>query len=131
MLNLKTLLGNLFGTAGYRKKPQRAGLHVQALEERWCPAGVWTWVGLPVNMGGDGLWSNPTGFNWQLNNNPVAAGQYPGFPGDPTLNIPPSQDDIVEFSVGGALAGPATVDKPLIGLRSRSRAQIAAQLCEL
>ncbi len=41
MLNLKKLLGNLFGTGGYSKKSQRARLRVEAFEERWCPAGTW------------------------------------------------------------------------------------------
>lgn len=88
------------------RKIRRAVLKLERLEDRFCPAGQWQWVG---PQGGDGLWSNPNGQNWELNNVLQAAGQYPGMPN--------SQNDVVYFST--LAAGPATLDvavNPLQGL---------------
>jgi hypothetical protein len=75
----------------------RARLCVELLELRWCPAaGMWTWIG---RAGGDHLWSNPGGNNWQDPTGAIAAPlNYPGL----------AVNDQVAFDNG--LAGPATLD---------------------
>jgi hypothetical protein len=80
----RTLLARLYrssrrervdGRSGPRRR-SRFRPQLEALEDRWCPAGLWSWIG-PV--GGDGLWSNPNGVDWKDPNGNVAGkNQYPG-----------------------------------------------------
>jgi len=77
-----------------RVRTARLGLAM--LEDRWCPAGTWTWNG-PI---GGGDWSNAAGTNWLLNGAAVQANQYPGMAN--------SLNDIVQFTNGST--GPATLD---------------------
>jgi hypothetical protein len=83
------------GATPGRRKPRRTAPHLEALEERCCPA-LWDWVS-PVNTS----WSNPGGGNWLRNGAPVAPGQYPG-------QVP---GDMVTFDNGGSTR--AVLDKPL------------------
>lgn len=46
MFNMRKLLGKLFRSAGYCAKPQGTRLRVEALEERWWPAGSWEWINM-------------------------------------------------------------------------------------
>ena len=100
----------LYGLASPRTQ-SRIKLQVEALEERSCPAGIWIWNGPAV--GGNQLWSNPTGANWLwtpvagLPGVAVAAGDYPGM----NNGVRNSQFDEVEFS--NPATGPATLDVQL------------------
>lgn len=87
------------------RKSRRCGLRLEALEARHCPSGTWSWLG---PAGGDGLWSNPSGQNWNHNGALAPANQYPGVSGQ--------TDDVVQFRVINATS--ATMDVPLISLRS-------------
>src|SRR5262249_50566575 len=69
---------------------------VEALEERWCPAGTWEWDGA-----GPGIsWSNPAGGNWIHDGIVAPANNYPGMVG--------SQSDVVKFDI--ATAGICNLD---------------------
>jgi hypothetical protein len=121
MFDLKKLAEKLLRLCvdrGPTRPLRRAGLQVEALEERWCPAGTWEWIGTRAVDGGDGLWSNPNGNDWLLNQMVAPAGQYPGKNG--------VQNDVVEFDKatftdnnGNILAtGPATLDKANLTIQS-------------
>jgi hypothetical protein len=92
----KKLLRLCVGRAPSRRL-RRAGLHVEALEDRWCPAGLWQWSGPPAG----GNWSNAAGGNWLHDAVAAPPNQYPGLPG--------AVNDVVRFNIAGA--GPATLDK--------------------
>lgn len=101
----KDLIGRLVNGAASQPKPPRSRLQLEALEERWCPAIVWTWNG-PAGMTSN--WSDPNGGNWLvtvpgLATVPAAAGMYPGQAG--------SVGDVVKFNNGDS--GPANEDVQL------------------
>jgi hypothetical protein len=96
------------------RRLRRALPRVEALEDRLCPANLYEWIG---PAGGDGLWSNPHGTNWNVWDPTLpggagwvlaAANQYPGMAG--------SGGDGAAFD--NVAAGPATLDVPLIGANS-------------
>jgi hypothetical protein len=114
---LKEFVGRLVN--GVSTRPTRRGrkLHVEALEERCCPTGVWQWIG----AGGNANWSNSA--NWQIQDPatglfvaPAANQPYPGVlaqppqPGQP--QILNSFNDVVEFN---SIVPPpaATLDVPI------------------
>jgi hypothetical protein len=106
MFNLKKLAEKLLRLCvdrGPTRPIRRRSLRVEALEERWCPAGTWEWVGWGAADGGDGLWSNPTGKNWLLNGALAAGGKV-------------ANDDVVKLDLaafGGKFTGPATLNVAL------------------
>jgi hypothetical protein len=109
---------------------RRVILRLEILEDRTCPAGTWVWIGAGAANGGDGQWTNTTGFDWEHNGVLAPAGQYPGMPAMP--GIPASTDDVVDFNqvaipnvpglppaLVGQSTGPATLNvgiNPLAGL---------------
>ncbi|MBY0230573.1 MAG: hypothetical protein K2W96_14910 [Gemmataceae bacterium] len=71
---------------------------LERLEDRDCPAGVWTWESLA--LGGNTSWSNSD--NWKHNGDPAQAGSYPG------KNV--GDDEVV---ISGALKSSVNLDVAL------------------
>ena len=108
MLNLMSVFRKLFGHAATSRPRWRTRRMVrlqgpEVLEARLTPANLWEWV---APAGGDGLWNNPNGGNWNVNGAAAAAGTYPGMPN--------SVNDAVVFD--NPLAGPCTLNVPLAQL---------------
>jgi hypothetical protein len=97
----KELFGPWTGRMPPCRKPRFARQRLEELEERWCPADVWTW-----SSGMDTSWGNMVGTNWLKNGNAVNPGDYPGKPGQ--------QGDIVVFN--NLFAANCTLDVPTVSL---------------
>jgi hypothetical protein len=82
-------------------KPHFARPRLEELEERWCPADVWTWA-----SGANTSWGNMVGTNWKKNGIAVNPGDYPGKPNQ--------QGDIVVFNDGATVN--CTLDVPTVNL---------------